>query len=107
MIASVSTASFEKDFRHGQAYDYPGPHGVTLYADYAAYQDFLDHLGGSGAGSGSTAEAPATPVARAPRRPVHTPPRRPVSTPPPGSVGNIPLPPVVIIPGERPRPEPL
>ncbi len=42
--AAVSTASFHQDFANGQVYDYPGPHGVTLYADYAAFQDFLDHL---------------------------------------------------------------
>jgi hypothetical protein len=41
---AVSTASFQKDFPNGQVYYYPGPHGVTLYADYAAFQDFLDHL---------------------------------------------------------------
>ena len=58
VIASVSTASFEKDFQHGQVYDYPGPHGVTLYADYTAYQDFLDHLGTADSGSGSTSDAP-------------------------------------------------
>jgi acetyl esterase/lipase len=44
VIASVSTASFQRDFPHGQVYYYAGPHGVTLYADYAAYQDFVDHL---------------------------------------------------------------
>jgi dienelactone hydrolase len=41
---AVSTAAFQKDFPHGQVYYYDGPHGVTLYADYAAFQDFLDHL---------------------------------------------------------------
>src|SRR5262249_29740639 len=41
---AVSTASFQRDFRQGQVYYYPGPHGVTLYGDYAAFQDFLDHL---------------------------------------------------------------
>jgi hypothetical protein len=44
VIASVSTASFQRDFPNGQVYDYQGPHGVTLYANYAAFQDFLDHL---------------------------------------------------------------
>ena len=44
VIASVSVASFQRDFQQGHIYLYPGPHGVTLYADYAAYQDFLDHL---------------------------------------------------------------
>jgi dienelactone hydrolase len=44
VLPAVSTAAFHKDFRHGQVYYYPGPHGVTLYGDYAAFQDFLDHL---------------------------------------------------------------
>jgi hypothetical protein len=44
VIPSVSTEYFAKDFQHGQVYYYPGPHGVTLYADYAAFQDFLNHL---------------------------------------------------------------
>jgi len=43
-VSSVSTASFNRDFQHGQVFDYPGPHGVTLYADYAAFEDFLSHL---------------------------------------------------------------
>jgi dienelactone hydrolase len=42
--AKVSAADFHQDFPHGRVYYYPGPHGVTLYADYAAFQDFLDHL---------------------------------------------------------------
>jgi hypothetical protein len=41
---AVSTASFQKDFPDGRVYYYPGPHGVTLYADYRAFQTFLDHL---------------------------------------------------------------
>jgi hypothetical protein len=44
ILPGVSTAAFQKDFPHGQVYYYDGPHGVTLYADYAAFQDFLDHL---------------------------------------------------------------
>ena len=44
VVSSVSTASFYRDYQHGQVFDYPGPHGVTLYADYSAFQDFLDHL---------------------------------------------------------------
>ncbi|HZW29689.1 MAG TPA: hypothetical protein VFF52_03225 [Isosphaeraceae bacterium] len=44
VVSSVSTASFDRDFQHGQVYDYPGPHGVTLYACYPAFQDFLAHL---------------------------------------------------------------
>jgi len=41
---AVSTVSFHRDFHRGQVYYYPGPHGVTLYADYTAFQDFLAHL---------------------------------------------------------------
>jgi len=41
---AVSTVSFQRDFPQGRVYDYPGPHGVTLYADYPAFQDFLAHL---------------------------------------------------------------
>lgn len=44
VTASVSTAAFQRDFQHGHVFLYPGPHGVTLYADYVAFQDFLDHL---------------------------------------------------------------
>lgn len=44
VVSSVSTASFDRDFPHGQVLDYPGPHGVTLFADYAAFKDFLSHL---------------------------------------------------------------
>ena len=91
--AAVSTASFQQDFPHGQVYDYPGPHGVTLYADYAAFQDFLDHLGtsDSGSGSGSTGAAPPAPVVVAPPAPVVVAPSAPV-----GSLS-----------GVLPRPEPL
>jgi hypothetical protein len=44
VVSSVSIASFYKDFQHGQVSIYPSIHGVTLYADYGAFQDFLDHL---------------------------------------------------------------
>jgi hypothetical protein len=44
IVSSMSTASFDRDFPHGQVYYYPGPHGVTLYACYRAFQDFLAHL---------------------------------------------------------------
>ena len=44
IVSSVSTASFDRDFQHGQVFDYPGPHGVTLFADYPAFKDFLSHL---------------------------------------------------------------
>jgi acetyl esterase/lipase len=47
VLAGVSTAAFQRDFPNGQSFEYEGPHGVTLWADYAAYQDFLDHLGPS------------------------------------------------------------
>ena len=42
--ASVSTTAFHNDFQNGRVYYYDGPHGVTLHADYPAFQDFLDHL---------------------------------------------------------------
>lgn len=44
VIASVSTSAFNADFPGGQVLYYPGPHGVTLYADYTAFQDFVDYL---------------------------------------------------------------
>jgi hypothetical protein len=44
ILPSVSTAAFHTDFPQGRVSYYNGPHGVTLYADYAAFQDFLDHL---------------------------------------------------------------
>lgn len=44
VVSSVNTASFHKDFEQGQVYTYSGPHGVSLYADYPAFQDFLNHL---------------------------------------------------------------
>jgi hypothetical protein len=44
VVAAVSTASFARDFRYGETFDYPGPHGVTLFGDYPAFQAFLAHL---------------------------------------------------------------
>ncbi len=44
IVASLSTASFNRDFKTGEILYYPGPHGVTLYADHAAFDDFLEHL---------------------------------------------------------------
>jgi hypothetical protein len=44
IVASASTAGFRRDFPNGELFYYPGPHGVTLYADYAAFQAFLAHL---------------------------------------------------------------
>jgi hypothetical protein len=44
ILPGVSTAAYEKDFPGGHLYYYNGPHGVTLYASYAAFQDFVDHL---------------------------------------------------------------
>jgi pimeloyl-ACP methyl ester carboxylesterase len=44
VVTSVSTASFDRDYQHGQVFYYPGPHGVSLFADYAAFRDFLAHL---------------------------------------------------------------
>jgi hypothetical protein len=44
VVASVSTASFDHDFQNGRVFYYPGPHKVTLSADYPAFRDFLAHL---------------------------------------------------------------
>lgn len=44
VVASDSTASFNRDFQSGQVFYYPGPHQVTLFADYHAFKDFLSHL---------------------------------------------------------------
>lgn len=44
VVASVSTAGFNRDFQYGQVFDYRGPHQVTLFADYRAFKDFLSHL---------------------------------------------------------------
>jgi dienelactone hydrolase len=44
VVASVSTASFERDHFHGKVYDYPGPHGVSIDASPPALRDFLMHL---------------------------------------------------------------
>jgi hypothetical protein len=41
---AMSTASFRRDFPHGDVFYYPGPHGVTLYSDYAAFQNFVKYL---------------------------------------------------------------
>ena len=49
VVASVSTASFGRDYQNGRLFDYPGPHGVTLFADYPAFSDFLAHLPAQGA----------------------------------------------------------
>ena len=44
VTASASAASFQQDFPKGAVYYYPGSHGVTIAANYAAYLDFLSHL---------------------------------------------------------------
>jgi hypothetical protein len=44
VVASVSTASFNRDFEYGETFYYPGPHGVSLFADYPAFQAFVAHL---------------------------------------------------------------
>lgn len=58
VLADVSTEALQQDFPNSQVSYYPGPHGVTLYADYPAFQDFLDHLGAAG-GTGDSATAAA------------------------------------------------
>jgi dienelactone hydrolase len=44
VVASDSTISFERDFPNGHVDYYDGPHGVSLFADYSAFEDFLAHL---------------------------------------------------------------
>jgi hypothetical protein len=44
VVASMSTASFDHDFPAGHLYYYDGPHGVSLYADLPAFEDFVSHL---------------------------------------------------------------
>jgi hypothetical protein len=44
IVSSTSTASFAHDFQQGQVFYYPGPHGVSLFACYSAFRDFLGHL---------------------------------------------------------------
>jgi hypothetical protein len=44
IVSSVSTASFNRDFMHGEVFTYAGPHGVTLKADLPAFSAFLSHL---------------------------------------------------------------
>ena len=44
VVASMSTVSFDRDFPDGHVYYYDGPHGVTLYADYTAFENFVSHL---------------------------------------------------------------
>jgi hypothetical protein len=44
VVTSVSTASFNRDFQYGRVFYYPGPHRVSLFADYPAFVDFLSHL---------------------------------------------------------------
>lgn len=42
--AVQSGASFHRDFPNGQVFNYVGSHGVTLSADYRAFETFLNHL---------------------------------------------------------------
>lgn len=44
VLAAPSAASFQQDFPGGAVYYYSGPHGVTIRACNAAYEDFLNHL---------------------------------------------------------------
>jgi hypothetical protein len=44
IVASVSTASFDRDFHFGEVFYYPGRHAVTMFADYPAFREFLAHL---------------------------------------------------------------
>ena len=44
VASAMSTASFDRDYPDGHVDYYNGPHGVSLYADDAAFHDFLSHL---------------------------------------------------------------
>jgi hypothetical protein len=44
IVSPLSTASFDRDFPDNHIYYYNGPHGVGLYADFPAFEDFLSHL---------------------------------------------------------------
>ena len=44
IVASVSTTDFHQDFPDGHVDYYDGPHGVSLFADYSAFEEFLAHL---------------------------------------------------------------
>jgi len=44
VVAAPNTASFLKDYPQGQVYEYPGVHGVSIFASTGALQDFLTHL---------------------------------------------------------------
>jgi dienelactone hydrolase len=44
VVASASTASFQRDFPQGHVYYYPGGHGVSITASMPALEDFLAHL---------------------------------------------------------------
>lgn len=65
VVSSVTTASFERDFRYGAVFTYPGPHGVSPLASIPAFDDFLAHLGGAqpqgsrhSGGGGATRQPP-------------------------------------------------
>jgi hypothetical protein len=47
VVSSISTASFQRDFRNGAVFTYPGPHGASPLASIPAFNDFVAHLGGS------------------------------------------------------------
>jgi len=49
VVSSVSTASLDRDFQHPQVFYYPGPHGVTLYAELPAFDTFLADLSNASA----------------------------------------------------------
>ena len=42
--AHVAAESLTNDFQHKQVFYYRGPHGVSLYANYTAFLDFVHHL---------------------------------------------------------------
>jgi hypothetical protein len=44
VVSGLSTVGIHHDFQKGEISYYPGPHGVTIYADYPAFEAFLAHL---------------------------------------------------------------
>jgi dienelactone hydrolase len=64
VVASVSTASFQREFAHGKVFTYPGPHGVSVRSCPPAFNEFVRHLA-AGSTTGST---PSATIARSPLR---------------------------------------
>ena len=44
VVASESTAGFQRDYPGSRVYYYPGGHGASIDASPSALEDFLNHL---------------------------------------------------------------